>query len=77
MFVFALVACDSARTTSSRDTSPGALVRARPYAMHVPAKHEASAPLLVLMHGYGSDHANVETHLCAFRSNVTACVAPS
>ena len=65
MFAFALAACDSARATSTPGTSASALVRARPYAMYVPAKHEASAPLLVLMHGYGSDHANVETYLRA------------
>jgi polyhydroxybutyrate depolymerase len=31
--------------------------------MRAPASHAATAPLLVLLHGYGSDHANVATHL--------------
>jgi polyhydroxybutyrate depolymerase len=61
MAALGLVACDAARATPGSN----ALVRARPYAMLAPEKHDARAPLLVLMHGYGSDHANVEGHLGA------------
>jgi polyhydroxybutyrate depolymerase len=37
-------------------------IAARPYAMHVPAHHDDRAPLLVFLHGFGRDHAHVESH---------------
>jgi polyhydroxybutyrate depolymerase len=50
-------------TAAASTTSASApLVVARPYVMHAPAKHDPHAPLLVVLHGYGSDHANVESH---------------
>jgi polyhydroxybutyrate depolymerase len=56
--------CDAARAKGDAAPAPAApSVAARPYAMHVPVTHDARAPLLVLLHGYGSDHANVEMHL--------------
>jgi len=39
------------------------LVASRPYAVHAPATHDARAPLLVLLHGYGDSHAPLETAL--------------
>jgi len=38
---------------------PAAVVM-RPYAMHVPVHHEARAPLLVFLHGFGGNHVDVE-----------------
>src|SRR5438477_12771559 len=52
-------------TASAPSPASAALVAARPYAMHVPPKHEPHAPLLVVLHGYGSNHANVESHFHA------------
>lgn len=63
--LFLALACDTAHAPPTPTRPPPPLVLARPYAMHVPERHEARAPLLVLLHGYGSDHANVERHLGA------------
>jgi polyhydroxybutyrate depolymerase len=63
-FSVLLAACEGARPEAKpAPAAANPLVAARPYAVHVPAVHEGRAPLLVLMHGYGSDHANVEQHL--------------
>ncbi len=38
---------------------PSSAIAARPYAVHEPPRHEPRAPLLVLLHGLGGDHAEV------------------
>jgi len=66
-----IAACDSSpapapltpTAPATAPARPSSLITARPYTMRAPASHAATAPLLVLLHGYGSDHANVATHL--------------
>lgn len=61
----AVLSCgrDSTRANGLASSAPSSsstsLVRARPYAMHVPARHDERAPLVVLLHGFGGDHAEI------------------
>jgi polyhydroxybutyrate depolymerase len=68
LLALALAGCGRA-TAKEQAPAPSAasaaLVTARPYVMHAPPKHDEKAPLLVVMHGFGSDHANVDGHLHA------------
>jgi polyhydroxybutyrate depolymerase len=36
--------------------APSPVIARRPYAMYVPPRHEARAPLLVFLHGFGGNH---------------------
>ena len=51
-----LLSCRSAPPADVTVPRPPAVL-ARSYAMHEPLHHDARAPLLIFLHGYGGDHA--------------------
>jgi polyhydroxybutyrate depolymerase len=62
--VLAVVSCGRDHSTSGSTSARGApsvvpLILARPFELHAPAKHDARAPLLVLLHGFGGDHEEI------------------
>ncbi|HEY2515771.1 MAG TPA: alpha/beta fold hydrolase [Polyangiaceae bacterium] len=68
LLTLAAAACGRAGAKPSGE-SPSektpALVAARPYTMHVPATHEAAAPLVIVLHGFGADHDSIDRALQA------------
>jgi|SRR5215472_9494493 len=59
--MLAPLACSRDRAASPSEAP--ALVRARPYAVHVPARHDARAPLVVALHGLGQSGGEISDAL--------------